>query len=35
MKTLEFKLSLNNKHSASIDRWLDVQRWVWNQGLVS
>ncbi|MEM9116937.1 MAG: type V CRISPR-associated protein C2c8 [Cyanobacteria bacterium P01_F01_bin.56] len=33
MKTLEFKLSLNNKHSASIDRWLDVQRWTWNQGL--
>lgn len=33
MKTLEFKLSLNQQQQASIDRWLSVQQWVWNQGL--
>ena len=33
IKTLEFKLSLNVAQTASIERWLDVQRWVWNQGL--
>ena len=33
IKTLEFKLSLNHAQSASVERWLDVQRWVWNQGL--
>ena len=33
MKTLEFKLHLNQAQAQSIDRWLEVQRWVWNKGL--
>ena len=33
IKTLEFKLTLNATQAASIDSWLDVQRWVWNRGL--
>ena len=33
VKTLEFKLTLNDGEAAMIDRWLDAQRWVWNQGL--
>ena len=33
MKTLEFKLNLSEAQTAAVDRWLDVQRWVWNEGL--
>jgi len=33
MKTVEFKLSLNQFQRAKVDAWLNVQRWVWNQGL--
>jgi len=33
IKTLEFKLTLNATQAASIDSWIDVQRWVWNRGL--
>jgi putative transposase len=33
VKTLEFKLNLNQQQQANIDRWLSVQQWVWNQGL--
>jgi len=33
MKTLEFKLQLNKAQSQQVDSWLDVQRWVWNEGL--
>lgn len=33
MKTLEFKLNLNQQQQVSIDRWLSVQQWIWNQGL--
>ena len=31
MKTVEFKLSLNQSQQAKVDDWLNVQRWVWNQ----
>jgi putative transposase len=33
IKTLEFKLSLSASQAATVDAWLDVQRWVWNHGL--
>lgn len=33
MKTLEFKLTLNNAQRATIDRWLEAQRRLWNWGL--
>jgi len=33
MKTIEFKLSLNQAQQTKVEDWLDVQRWVWNQGL--
>lgn len=33
MKTLEFKLKLNQSQQSLVDRWLDDLRWVWNQGL--
>ena len=33
MKTVEFKLSLNQSQQAKVNDWLNVQRWVWNQGL--
>lgn len=33
MKTVEFKLSLNQSQQAKVNEWLNVQRWVWNQGL--
>lgn len=33
MKTVEFKLLLNQSQRAKVDAWLNVQRWVWNQGL--
>jgi putative transposase len=33
MKTVEFKLSLNQFQRAKVDSWLNVQRWVWNHGL--
>lgn len=33
MKTLEFKLSLNNKQQATIDRWLRSQQRLWNLAL--
>ncbi len=33
MKTLEFKLSLNSSQEATINEWLNVQRWVWNKAL--
>jgi len=33
MKTVEFKLPLNQSQQARVDSWLNAQRWVWNQGL--
>ena len=33
MKTVEFKLDLNQQQQAIIDEWLDVMTWVWNNGL--
>lgn len=33
MQTVEFKLSLNHYQQAKVNSWLNVQRWVWNQGL--
>lgn len=33
IKTLEFKLSLNNAQRTTIDRWLNAQRRVWNLAL--
>jgi len=33
MRTVEFKLSLNQSQQAQVDDWLNVQRWVWNRGL--
>jgi len=33
MRTVEFKLSLNQCQQAKVDDWLNVQRWVWNRGL--
>lgn len=33
IKTLEFKLTLNQHQTALIDSWLEVQRYVWNRGL--
>lgn len=33
MKTLEFKLSLNQAEEQTIAQWLSVMRWVWNEGL--
>lgn len=33
MKTVEFKLSLNQSQQAKVNEWLNVQRWVWNHGL--
>jgi len=33
MKTVEFKLSLNQSQQTKVDNWLNAQRWVWNQGL--
>jgi len=33
MKTLEFKLSLNNKQEAIIDKWLRSQQRLWNLAL--
>lgn len=33
MKTVELKLNLNREQQAKVDEWLNVQRWVWNQGL--
>ncbi len=33
MRTIEFKLDLNQSQQAKVDDWLNVQRWVWNRGL--
>jgi len=33
MRTVEFKLSLNQSQQTKVDNWLNVQRWVWNRGL--
>lgn len=33
MKTLEFKLYLNQAEKSTIVNWLSVLRWVWNEGL--
>ncbi len=33
MRTVEFKLSLNQSQQAQVDNWLNVQRWTWNRGL--
>jgi len=33
MRTVEFKLDLNQSQLSRVDDWLDVQRWVWNRGL--
>ncbi|MDV2997264.1 MAG: hypothetical protein N4J56_006969 [Chroococcidiopsis sp. SAG 2025] len=33
MKTVEFKLNLNQTQQAKVDGWLSVLRWVWNRGL--
>lgn len=33
MQTVEFKLSLNHYQQGKVNSWLNVQRWVWNQGL--
>ncbi|MGK7899401.1 MAG: type V CRISPR-associated protein C2c8 [Xenococcus sp. (in: cyanobacteria)] len=33
MKTVEFKLKLNNSQQTIIDSWLESMRWVWNEGL--
>lgn len=33
MRTVEFKLDLNQTQQAKVDDWLNVQRWVWNRGL--
>lgn len=33
MRTIEFKLSLNQSQQAKVDNWLNVMRWVWNEGL--
>ncbi len=33
VKTIEFKLDLNNSQRLTIDSWLDSMRWVWNEGL--
>ena len=33
MKTVEFKLKLNNFQQLVIDSWLESLRWVWNEGL--
>jgi transposase len=33
MKTVEFKLDLNQHQQATIDSWLDTLTWVWNNGL--
>lgn len=33
MRTVEFKLSLNQTQQAQIEQWLNIQRWVWNEGL--
>jgi len=33
MRTIEFKLDLNQTQQAKVDDWLNVQRWVWNRGL--
>lgn len=33
MKTLEFKLDLNQAERRTIEQWLSVLRWVWNEGL--
>ena len=33
MKTLEFKLAINQAQQASIDQWLARLAWVWNAGL--
>lgn len=32
MKTLEFKLNVTQQQQATIDEWLDVQKWVWRKG---
>jgi len=33
MRTVEFKLDLNQTQYAKVEDWLNVQRWVWNRGL--
>jgi len=33
MRTIEFKLSLNQSQQAKVNDWINVQRWVWNHGL--
>lgn len=33
MKTVEFKLKLNNSQQVIIDSWLESSIWVWNEGL--
>ncbi|PSB27648.1 type V CRISPR-associated protein C2c8 [Chlorogloea sp. CCALA 695] len=33
MRTVEFKLDLNQTQQAKVDDWLNVLRWVWNRGL--
>lgn len=33
MRTVEFKLDLNQSQQAKVNNWLNVQRWVWNRGL--
>lgn len=33
MKTVEFKLNLNQSQQVRIDTWLKSLRWVWNKGL--
>lgn len=33
MRTIEFKLLLNQSQQTKVDGWLNVQRWVWNRGL--
>jgi putative transposase len=33
MRTVEFKLDLNQSQQAKVDDWLNVLRWVWNRGL--
>ena len=33
MRTVEFKLSLNQSQQVKVDSWLNTLRWVWNRGL--
>lgn len=33
MRTIEFKLSLNQSQQVKVDSWLNTLRWVWNRGL--